>query len=165
MKRMFTTLIVAGLFLLAAFRAEAWDYVYHSRPAPSTYQAFLESNKYKFGAIYGNYPYFFSNEARSRYFYTAEEKGHYVLGKARKPLPWLPDIKITQESDPLIETGVLITGPAKEGKLVPAHEAAAQAERALEMALSKEPVPRINDSRDIFRLIEEHKWTIPDFSR
>jgi hypothetical protein len=47
-----------------------------------------EENRRRFKELHGYSPYFFSDDARSRYSYSGEEKGHYILGETDKEWPF-----------------------------------------------------------------------------
>ena len=79
-----TRQLLAVLFLLMiCVSADARDSYYDY-----DYQYNLQANIDHHKIAYGYYPYYFSNDARSRYSYSAEEKGHYIDGLTDKPWPF-----------------------------------------------------------------------------
>ncbi|MCA9408405.1 MAG: hypothetical protein KC733_06930 [Candidatus Omnitrophica bacterium] len=83
MKRVMLLLItLVGMVLLVSSSVQAYCPINKGKD---------ESPAYRFGKKFGYQPYYFSDEARSRYFYYAYEKKHYQLGEIKKFNPRLKD--------------------------------------------------------------------------
>ncbi|MBP9855468.1 MAG: hypothetical protein KBD53_11430 [Candidatus Omnitrophica bacterium] len=145
------------MFLLLAFtifivgRSEARsvfnDYTshYHSK-------ANHESHK----ILHGYYPYFFSDQARSRYSYSPEEKGVYIAGYTDKPWPF-PRRGARLEAFTTWDTSrVLFAGISEEHRRGMDEEL----EFLREKSRKKKVVAQVNDSRQLEKMIEERHWTI-----
>ena len=102
---------------------------------------------------FGYYPYYFSNEARSRHSYSAGEKGHYRYGRQDKPWPF-PKQKFRLQRHHTDPTRVLTSsGPTKRQRKLHAY-----IEQKMRAAKSREVEPRVHDSRDLQNVIQSHKW-------
>ena len=122
----------------------------------AAYQKFWDEHKKIHALLHGNSPYYFSNAARPRFWSTPEEQGHYVLGYLDKPLPELPEILESPDAVVVTPPAILI---ASSKKLIPAPAQMSKKETATVSPASSQVItPRINDSQDIPRVIEEHQW-------
>jgi len=74
------------VFLIATLLISQPLYAHTTSSYMRRHSSIEEQNKFK--AKYGYMPYYFSDNLRSRYTYSAEEKGHYILGKKEKCSPF-----------------------------------------------------------------------------
>lgn len=110
---------------------------------------------------HGYYPYYFSNQARSRYSYSAEEKGHYIYGATDKPWPFSKNKH--QMSISMGDDGVLISRTPPE-QLKALDE---KLSKMMEEAKKKNRPGQVNDSRDLQKIVDRHKWeySSPEFRK
>lgn len=136
--------------LMFCFQAKAGSYDgdYAGRYSLKSYQ---DDQK----IIHGYYPYYFSNSARSRYSYSEEEKGVYQRGAADKAWPFPLVIHKLETVVAYESAGVLYSGFSKE------QQDTLEKRLALlrEEAKVRKIIPQVNDSRDLEKIIEQHRWT------
>ncbi|MCA9394253.1 MAG: hypothetical protein KC900_08625 [Candidatus Omnitrophica bacterium] len=102
---------------------------------------------------FGYHPYYFSNDARSRYSYSAFEKGHYRYAHPDKPWPF-PVKAFRLQPDHGDPTRVLTSGnPAKQQQKLHAY-----IQKRMREAKQRPAEPQVNDSRQLDDLIRRHKW-------
>ncbi len=160
MKKTFLIVFVSLLALLFSSKGYTHQYALCEYNVDK-YQRFLEQNKEKYRMIHGYYPYFFSSAGRSHHWYSAEEKGHYILGERQNAYPTIPDIIVAKRnSEALDSSGILISLPSVKEK----------AKEEIVM-IKEEPqkvtIERVNDSQDLPAVIKQHKWTFQsqDFAK
>lgn len=157
MKLLFTIWVI--FFLMAcSVSAQASDGFFCPRHIPHTYTRSLKENDTRLGLIHGYYPHELTDDTGSRFSTTAEEQGHYILGDSEQTFRYDPTVTITNrplEEDP---TKVLVSAQPRQ---ILREDIAF---RVGPKSTADRP-PRINDSLDIPRVIEEHRWIIPDLSK
>jgi hypothetical protein len=106
---------------------------------------------------HGYSPRTFSSHRMGPYSHTPEEAGHYILGESseRRRYDYRPAVTYIQDVEALDPTRVLVSAPARQV--------------LIEATVLFKPQPlenrpaRINDSLDLQRVIEEHRWVLPKF--
>jgi hypothetical protein len=107
--------------------------------------------------FYGYSPRFLTGEGQ--YTSNAEEEGHYILGfsdHSQRPQPKMPELNPAQEPAPTPTAGVLVS-PQRPQQRQSADEVPKPANN--NPVSSREG--RTNDSQDLQRVIDEHKWILP----
>lgn len=115
----------------------------------------LKANRDDHKMVHGYYPYYFSDQARSRYSYSEREKGAYIFGNLDKPWPFPKkayklDAISVKESE-----GILFSTVSQEHRRKLDEKLVFLREEARKKAVT----PQVNDTRDIERKIEQHRWT------
>jgi len=117
---------------------------------PASSQPAMEDLQAKHDIIYGYAPNFLTRSG-GRYSSTAEQEGHYVLGSGEQwPVPYMPDILVPSESATAVEGPDVLVSPPRKRLVQEDVPAKPQTARA----------PRVNDSQDIQKVIDEHRWTL-----
>jgi hypothetical protein len=110
----------------------------------------VDDTQVKRDIIYGYAPGFLSDT--TQYSFTAEQEGHYILGQTERPLPRMPDIRVSESSPAANTPDVLISAPvASDEDQMPAKPQATAENR-------QPPEPRVNDSQDVENEIKRHPW-------
>ncbi len=115
----------------------------------------LKKNRDYHKIMHGYAPYYFSDSARSRYSYTAEEKGHYIDGRTDKEWPFSEKAYELSETWSDDSDGVLMSVPSDEY----VSKLSKEVNQAFALAKQKKVTPRVNEMRDIDQVIQRHKWT------
>ena len=120
---------------------------------PQVYIRSLQDNDKHQDLIHEYYPREFSDEIKPRFSTTAEEQGHYILGDSQQTFRYYPTVTITTKPLEQDSTKVLVSSASRQILI----------ETIAPKVTAYRP-PRINDSLDIPRVIEEHAWIIPELS-
>jgi len=115
----------------------------------------LKANRDDHKLVHGYYPYYFSDQARSRYSYSEKEKGVYILGNLDKPWPF-PKKAYKLDTTPVKESeGILYSTVSQEQR----RKLDVKLVFLREKARKKTVTPQVNDTRDIEKIIEQHRWS------
>ncbi|MGE0269349.1 MAG: hypothetical protein AB7S78_12940 [Candidatus Omnitrophota bacterium] len=141
-------------FLLLAFLTNVW---WAGRVcADGSYQDQYTSavNRDDHKIVHGYYPYFFSDQARSRYSYSEKEKGVYQFGRPDKPWPFSRTPRKLEQIVIIESDGILYSS-------LPEHQRRLEEKLVLLRAETKKKVvvAQVNDTRDLEKIIAQHRWT------
>jgi hypothetical protein len=104
--------------------------------------------------LHGYYPKELTEGINQQFSFTPEEAGHYILGQSDFSYRYQPTFTETVPTTAADSTRVLVSTARvvhiQETQIVPAH--------------NNHP-PRIDDSQDIPKVIEQHPWDIPAFNK